>query len=361
MPNLAPPASVVQLRSRLANAPLRTARLALRLPRADDARRVFDGYARDAEAIRWLSFPPHESVATTQAVVARWCASWERGAGKLPLVVERADDGAFVGVVGLEPGDHGVAVSHVLCRSAWGQGYATEAVRAVVDLAFEMLGSHRLWATCAVGNAAARHVLEKAGLRHEGVLRRWGVSPLVSPEPLDAYCLAITRDDWLAQRAATTDASPTGGRVRIVDETHVPATRQSIVAGLRAYNVRFVEPAEFTPLVLAARDANGHLVGGLAGETTWARTGDGWLFVDLLWVADGHRAGGVGSALLAAAEHEAWRRGCRSAYLDTFAFQARAFYERHGYALFGTLENYPPGFARHFLWKRLAPDDAAAG
>ena len=352
MPALAP---IAHLRTRLAAASLHTARLTLRLPRPADAPLVFDGYGRDAEAIRWLSFLPHESVATVQAVVAEWCASWERGTGELMLVVERADDGAFIGVIGLEPGEHGVAVGYVLCRPAWGHGYATEALRAAVELAFEALGTWRVWATCAVQNAASRHVLEKAGLRHEGVLRRWAVSPLVGPEPRDSYCLAITRDDWLAQRAAAAGASITDGRVLIVDEAHVPATRQAIIAGLRAYNARFVEPAEFTPLVLAARTAEGHLVGGLAGETTWARTGDGWLFVDLLWVADGHRAGGVGSELLAAAEREACRRGCRAAYLDTFAFQARPFYERHGYELFGTLENYPPGSARYFLRKQLAP------
>ena len=76
-------------------------------------------------------------------------------------------------------------------------GYA---LRPIVDLAFEHFGVWRAWATCAPQNPASRRVLEKVGMRHEGVLRRWIVSPLVSPEPRDSDCMAITRDDWLARR-----------------------------------------------------------------------------------------------------------------------------------------------------------------
>ena len=56
------------------------------------------------------------------------------------------------------------------------------------------------------------------------------------------------------------------------------------------------------------------------------------------------------------AEAEAVRRGCASAYLDTFDFQARPFYERLGYQLFGQLDDFPPGGSRYFLRKRLDPD-----
>jgi cation transport ATPase len=60
-----------------------------------------------------------------------------------------------------------------------------------------------------------------------------------------------------------------------------------------------------------------------------------------------------GHVLAAAVVRAAAERGCRHAHLDTFSYQARPFYERLGYRLFGELENYPPGHSRFFLRKQL--------
>ena len=53
-------------------------------------------------------------------------------------------------------------------------------------------------------------------------------------------------------------------------------------------------------------------------------------------------------------ESVAVRRGCTHAHLDTFSYQARPFYERRGYSVFGTLDDYPPGHQRFFMAKRLS-------
>jgi hypothetical protein len=52
-------------------------------------------------------------------------------------------------------------------------------------------------------------------------------------------------------------------------------------------------------------------------------------------------------------ENEAVKLECKYAYLDTFSFEARPFYEKHGYELFATLDNYPEGYSKHFLKKKL--------
>jgi ribosomal protein S18 acetylase RimI-like enzyme len=65
------------------------------------------------------------------------------------------------------------------------------------------------------------------------------------------------------------------------------------------------------------------------------------------------RGRGVGRQLLTGAEAEAVRRGCLGAWLDTYSFQARGFYERVGYSVFGSIDNYPPGHSRIFLKKVL--------
>ena len=190
-----------QLRAQLDKAPLTTERLVLRLPTPADAESIYHGYATDEVAIRWMGFRPHTSLAVTEKLIAGWIAAWDRGDGILPFMIADRATGQFLGVADLTIGGHGAVLGYILCRFAWGRGVATEAARRLVDLAFEHFGVWRVWATCAPQNPASRRVLEKAGMRHEGVLRRWIVSPLVSPEPRDSDCLAITRDDWISHRS----------------------------------------------------------------------------------------------------------------------------------------------------------------
>jgi GNAT superfamily N-acetyltransferase len=97
--------------------------------------------------------------------------------------------------------------------------------------------------------------------------------------------------------------------------------------------------------VLLRRD--GGVVGGLFGETY-----AGWLFIRYFWLEATLRRGGIGRAVIAAAEARAKQRGCHSAWVDTFSFQAPDFYAKQGYVEFGRLP-YPPGFERIFLQKPL--------
>jgi GNAT superfamily N-acetyltransferase len=142
--------------------------------------------------------------------------------------------------------------------------------------------------------------------------------------------------------------------VRISVEPDASAVDIEIVqAGLRAFNVeRIGAPAE-EPIHLFLRDDSGRIVGGLLGHIRWR-----WLYVAKLWISEAHRGAGHGAALMAAAESHARARGCLGAYLDTFEYQARPFYEKLGYRVFGTLEGYPPGYRQYHLAKRLDDDHA---
>jgi len=86
-----------------------------------------------------------------------------------------------------------------------------------------------------------------------------------------------------------------------------------------------------------------------------------WLQVSLVWLDEPRRRAGLGSRLLAALEAAAIERGCTQAHLDTFSYQARPFYERHGYRVFATLEDYPTGQQRFFMRKSLVAPRAPAG
>jgi ribosomal protein S18 acetylase RimI-like enzyme len=113
------------------------------------------------------------------------------------------------------------------------------------------------------------------------------------------------------------------------------------------YNFSKTEKENWQGLYIFVRDENSQIVGGLIGYTHW-----GWLYVENLVVSETLRAQGYGRALMMLAEKQAVERACTHAYLDTFDFQARGFYEKLGYKVFGVLEDYPPGHTKYFLQKR---------
>jgi GNAT superfamily N-acetyltransferase len=127
-----------------------------------------------------------------------------------------------------------------------------------------------------------------------------------------------------------------------------PRERDAIVDGLVAYNAQHGFPWPWLDLNLVLRQPDGTVAGGLLGETN-----AGWLFIKALWVAELQRGRGYGRQLLQAAEDEARTRQCIGVYLDTYTFQARPFYERQGYRVFGELRDHPPGGAKYYLAKRF--------
>lgn len=131
------------------------------------------------------------------------------------------------------------------------------------------------------------------------------------------------------------------------------AEAQAVRTALRGFNAEAGFPADRRPLAALLRDADAAVIGGLVGQTSWR-----WLYIETLAVPDGMRGNGWGRRLMAAAEAEARRRGCIGARVDTYSFQARGFYERHGYAVVGRIDDCPPGQTRFSLAKRL--DGAAA-
>ncbi|MDF2784185.1 MAG: biphenyl 2,3-dioxygenase [Pantoea eucrina] len=118
--------------------------------------------------------------------------------------------------------------------------------------------------------------------------------------------------------------------------------------GLNAFNSRFIDVSEIKALGVFIHDAGGGKIAGLTGSTC-----GNWLRIDMLWVSDALRGQGAGTRLITAAENEARARGCLYAQVDTASFQARPFYEKQGYQLRFSLDNYPRHHQRHYLTKVL--------
>lgn len=133
-------------------------------------------------------------------------------------------------------------------------------------------------------------------------------------------------------------------------DTADEALRQAILAPLVEYNLSQAGASGNRPLAVLVHDAQGNVAGG-----AWGYTGFQWLFIQLLVVPADARGQGLGTQIMQRAEAEAIERGCVGAWLDTFEFQARGFYEKLGYACFGQIDGYPPGYARYFMKKALQP------
>jgi len=116
--------------------------------------------------------------------------------------------------------------------------------------------------------------------------------------------------------------------------------------GLSAYNKLHAMEDTFEPHTWFVRDREGKLVGGLLAGFIW-----NWLYIDILWLSEELRDQGFGTRLLAEAEQMAIQRGCTGVDLITMSFQAREFYERHGYTVYGALDNFPPGHTKYHLKK----------
>ena len=136
--------------------------------------------------------------------------------------------------------------------------------------------------------------------------------------------------------------------MQIVVDPQLKADDIAAIRGpLHAFNDSRVDSPDGHFGVLIKDDA-GHTIGGLAAQWYY-----NWMFIELLFVPEQLRGQDIGTRLMAEAETYAIANGMVGIWLDTFGFQARGFYEKLGYVVFGELPDYPGSHSRYFLQKRL--------
>lgn len=118
------------------------------------------------------------------------------------------------------------------------------------------------------------------------------------------------------------------------------------------YNLRQVAKTQLIEFVSINKkivdDENNIIAGCIAKMYCWRV-----IYIDILWVDDNYRKQGFGTKLLKEIEQVAEEEKCTLIHLDTFDFQAKDFYLRHGYELFGVLEDCPENHCRYYLKKKL--------
>jgi ribosomal-protein-alanine N-acetyltransferase len=167
----------------LAKAPqsFETLRLLLRKPLPGDAQGIFRRYGGDPVVTQFLNWPTHRTIADTYAFL-RWSdAEWERWpVGPYLLFCREGQNQRVLGSAGIAFKEHEAPeAGYALAQSAWGQGYATEALRAMVEIA-RLLGLESLRARCHVEHADSLRILEKCGFRCEGIARERLLFPNLS-------------------------------------------------------------------------------------------------------------------------------------------------------------------------------------
>ncbi|HJN45727.1 MAG TPA: GNAT family protein [Vicinamibacterales bacterium] len=159
-----------------APATIETPRLILRRPAAGDAAAMFSRYASDPAVTRYLGWATHQAVDDTRAFLSFSDAEWERWPAGPYLICSRAG-GELLGGTGLGfETPQRASTGYVLARDAWGQGYATETLQAIVKPA-RRAGVQRLYALCHPDHRPSRRVLEKCDFQLEGTLRRHSEFP----------------------------------------------------------------------------------------------------------------------------------------------------------------------------------------
>ena len=131
-------------------------------------------YASDPDVARYVLWEPHKSVADTRNYIRCVRALYHRG---LPAswAVTLRESGQVIGTIGFmwySDVNSAAEIGYSFSKAHWNKGYATEALRTVMDSVFRTLPVNRLEAQHDVRNPASGRVMEKCGMRKEGVLRQ---------------------------------------------------------------------------------------------------------------------------------------------------------------------------------------------
>lgn len=122
--------------------------------------------------------------------------------------------------------------------------------------------------------------------------------------------------------------------------------------GIVEYNrtkVPYTQDPAFIWINRVIKNLNGEVLAGINSKLyCW-----NCLYIDVLWVKEGFRKEGYGSILLNEIELIVKEMGCKLVHLDTFDFQAKDFYIKHGYEIFGVLDECPNKHKRYYMKKSI--------
>ena len=184
--------NVIETARERCNPVFATERLTLRAPRCEDVKAIAV-LANDRRIAANTSRIPHPY---RLADAEQFLAAVNRRDGEVCFVITHGD--TLIGACGIDPREEAPELGYWLGTHYWGRGYATEAVRAVIDYAFGDLGHETLVAGARVSNPASRRVLEKCAFQWTGV-RLTRIRAINSAAPVDRF--RLDRGLWLSLKS----------------------------------------------------------------------------------------------------------------------------------------------------------------
>lgn len=173
---------------------LQTPRLILRPMTMRDAQDIYD-YSCDKEVARHVLWDAHRSVADSRAYLRFIIRQYREGMpSSYGMVLKETN--RVIGTIGfmwMNQDNSTVEVGYSLARAYWNQGLMTEALSALIDMAFTKLNLHRIEAQHETSNPASGHVMAKCGMQKEGTLRGRIFN---KGKFVDVDLYAILREDW---------------------------------------------------------------------------------------------------------------------------------------------------------------------
>jgi RimJ/RimL family protein N-acetyltransferase len=152
-------------------------------------------YAQDPEVVRYMVWGPNSESETREFLATARSQATAEPRTVYELAVVETSSGKLVGGIGLRPDKLQAMLGYCFSRPSWGQGFATEASRLLVGFGFESLGLHRIWARCDAENLGSLRVLEKVGMRREGVFFQ---DCQIRGEWRNTVLMAMLKDEWMS-------------------------------------------------------------------------------------------------------------------------------------------------------------------
>lgn len=174
---------------------LETTRLILRRFSPEDAENMYYNWAADPEVTKYLTWPRHSSPEATRTLLENWEKQYENGS-YFSWAIESKDVLQPIGSIAAMKIDEEIEsaeIGYCLSRKYWGQGIMPEALIAVMHYLFDEVGLNRISAVHDVNNPKSGRVMEKAGLKYEGILRQASKN---NQGICDIVLRAALRNEW---------------------------------------------------------------------------------------------------------------------------------------------------------------------